>query len=112
MRSASVGSSEVVTPRVMQAMASSAMGAVSERVEAVASGAVEAKQLTLGGRSSVERVLEFAERGVEEESVDLSRVVGESSFTLALGGSDDDGGSGGGGVTVVGERGVPQFFGR
>ena len=85
---------EVVVPRIAQAMTSSAMGAVSERVDSVASGAAQASHLTLGGQHpDAARAFEAAELGLEEESADLDRVVGESSFTLGLGRSDGQSGS-------------------
>ena len=91
---------ETVLPEVARAMTASTLGAVTGRIEAVASGAMPTGVLNLGGSSSLYQALKSNERGLEDGTLDLARVLGGSSFALSLNAAE--GGEGGG----VGDIGV------
>ena len=86
---------EEVLPRMAQAMAASTLSAVTGRIDAAVSGAAPAG-LNLAGRSSLYHALKSNARALEDGTLNLTQVLGGSSFALPLSAAEDGGADGGG----------------
>ena len=75
---------ETVVPEVTRAIAASTLGAVTGRIEAVASGAAPAAAVNLGGASSFYHALRSNGQALEDGTLDVARFLGGSSFALSL----------------------------
>ncbi len=73
---------DTVLPQVTRAIAASTLAAVTERIEAVASGNVPAATASIAGQSTLYHVLKSNQQALEDGTLDLARVLGGSSFAL------------------------------
>ena len=93
---------ETVVPEVTRAMTASTLGAVTGRIEAVASGAVPTGVVNLGGSSSLYHALRSNGQALEDGTLDLARVLGGSSFALSLNAAEGGKAGGAGDIGVWG----------
>ena len=95
---------ETVVPEVTRAMAASTLGAVTGRIAAVTSGSAPAAgTVNLGGQSSLYQALKSNERALEDGTLDLTRLLGGTSFALSLNAAGD---GGAGSMDALGDIGV------
>ena len=85
---------ESVLPQVMRAMTASTVGAVSGRIERATSGTAPAAALSFGGATTLSDALLANAHALGNDTLDLGRLLANSSFTLPL----DDAGNGGSGL--------------
>ena len=84
---------EQVLPYVTQAMTASTLSAITDRIDAVDSGAGSSGRLTLGGQSSLYDVLTSNAQALQAGTMNLEQLLAGSSFVLPL--TDAEAGSGG-----------------
>ena len=94
------GVTDTVLPQVTRAVAASTLAAVTGRIEAVASGNVPAATASIAGQSTLYHVLKSNQQALEDGTLDLTRVLGGSSFALSLNAAE------GGKVGGVGDIGI------
>ena len=83
---------ETVLPQVMRAMTASTVDAISGRLERAASGAAPDAALSFGGASTLSDAVMANGQALEDGTFDLTRLLANSSFTLALNAADGGGG--------------------
>ena len=83
---------ETVLPQVLRAMTVSTVDAISNRVERAASGAAPDAALSFGGASTLSDAVMANGQALEDGTFDLTRLLANSSFTLALNAADGGGG--------------------
>ena len=80
---------EAVLPQVMRAMTASTVGAVSGRIERATSGTAPAAALSFGGATTLSDALLANAHALGNDTLDLGRLLANSSFTLPLGAADN-----------------------
>ena len=85
---------ETVLPQVMRAMTASTVDAISGRVQRAASGAAPDAALSFGGASTLTDAVMANGQALEDGTFDLTRLLANSSFSVALNAA----GGGGGGL--------------
>ena len=85
---------ESVLPQVIRAMTASTVGAVSGRIEQATSDTPPAAELSFGGASTLSDAILANAHALGNDTLDLGRLLANSSFTLPLNAS----GNGGGGL--------------
>ena len=96
---------ETVLPNVARAVSASTLSAVTGRIEAAISGTAPVGSLNLAGSSSLYQALKANERTLKDGTLDMTRLLGGSSFTLnpsALGAAEGRGMARAGGLAVWG----------
>ena len=83
---------ESVLPQVMRAMTASTVDAVSGRIEQASSDTAPAAELSFGGASTLSDAVMANGQALEDGTFDLTRLLANSSFTLALNAADGGGG--------------------
>ena len=84
---------ESVLPQIMRAMTASTVDAVSGRIEGATSGTEPAAALSFGGASTLSDALLANAHSLGDGTLDFSRLLANSSFTMTLNAADN-GGSG------------------
>ena len=84
---------ESVLPQVMRAMTASTVDAVSGRIERANSDTAPAAELSFGGASTLSDALLANAHALGNGTLDFSRLLANSSFTMSLNAADN-GGSG------------------
>ena len=84
---------EAVLPQVMRAMTASTVDAVSGRIERATSDTAPAAALSFGGATTLSDALLANAHALGNDTLDLGRLLANSSFTLPLGAAGN-GGSG------------------
>ena len=100
---------ETVVPELTRAMTASTLAAVTGRIEAVASGAAPAAAVNLGGASSLYHALKANGQALEDGTLDLTRLLGGTSFALSLNAAGDGGAGGMGGLGDIGVWGSGDY---
>ena len=85
---------ESVLPQVMRAMTASTVDAVSGRVERAISDTPPAATLSFGGASTLSDAILANGQALGNGTLDLSRLLAGSSFTMPLNAADNNGGGG------------------
>ena len=85
---------EAVLPQVIRAMTASTVDAVSSRIERATSDGAPTAGLSLGGSSTLSDVLMANREALENGTLELGRLLANSSFTLPLGAAGNGGGGG------------------
>ena len=102
---------ETVLPQVMRAMTASTVDAISSRMERVASGTAPDAALSFGGASTLSDAVMANGQALEDGTFDLTRLLANSSFTLALNAADGGGGGLFGNLTLWGSGDYRSFSG-
>ncbi len=100
-----------VLPQVMRAMTASTVDAISSRVERAASGSAADAELSFGGASTLSDAVMANGQALEDGTFDLTRLLANSSFTLALNAADGGGGGLFGNLTLWGSGDYRSFSG-
>ena len=85
---------ETVLPQVMRAMTASTVDAVSGRIEQAISGTPPAATLSFGGATTLSDAILANGQALGNGTLDLSRLLAGSSFTMPLNAADNNGGGG------------------
>ena len=85
---------ESVLPRVMRAMTASTVDAISGRVRQASTGTPPPKGFSLGGASTLSDALLAHGQSLQNGTVDVARLLADSSFTLPLNAAAGGGESG------------------
>ena len=102
---------ESVLPQVMRAMTASTVDAISSRVERAASGTAPDAALSFGGASTLSDAVMANGQALEDGTFDLTRLLANSSFSVALNAADGGGGGLFGNLTLWGSGDYRSFSG-
>ena len=80
---------ESVLPQVMRAMTASTVDAVSSRIERATSGTAPTASLSFGGATTLSDALRANAHALGNGTLDFSRLLANSSFTLPLNAADN-----------------------
>ncbi len=97
---------ETVVPELTRAMMASTSGAVTGRIEAVASGNVPAVTVNIAGQSTLYHALKSNAQGMQDGTLDPAQLLGGSSFALSLNAVE---GGKAGGVSDIGVWGSGDY---
>ena len=93
---------ESVLPQIMRAMTASTVDAVSGRIRQATSDTPQAKELKLAGASTLSDALLANAHALRNGTLDFSRLLANSSFTLPLNAAGNGGGGPFGNLTLWG----------
>ena len=102
---------ETVLPQVVRTMTASTVDAISGRVERANAGTPPAAALSFGGASTLSDAIVANGQALEDGTFDLTRLLANSSFTLALNAADGGGGGLFGNLTLWGSGDYRSFSG-
>ena len=102
---------EAVLPQVMRAMTASTVDAISGRVERANADTAPAASLSFGGATTLSNAVMANGQALEDGTVDLTRLLANSSFTLALNAADGGGSGLFGNLTLWGSGDYRSFSG-
>ena len=102
---------ESVLPQVMRAMTASTVDAVSGRVQRANAGTSPGARLSFGGASTLTDAVMANGQALQDETLDLTRLLANSSFSVALNAADSGGGGLFGNLTLWGSGDYRSFSG-
>ena len=102
---------ETVLPQVMRTITASTVDAISGRMERAASGSAPDAELSFGGASTLSDAAMANGQALEDGTFDLTRLLANSSFSVALNAADGGGGGPFGNLTLWGSGDYRSFSG-